>query len=153
LQVTRTTLPFNTLIVRNGKMPQPRIPTAQLDTRGSFLRHPERKRARANEPQPTGELGDPPKSLDRDEKAAWRYIASVLPPGVAKNSDRLAMEELARLLVICRLRSAKPGERLLLKNYLTSFGMTPADRSRVTVVDPIKKPDNPWDQLDASAIS
>ncbi len=128
-------------------MPQPRVPTAKLKARGAFLRHPERKRARANEPEPTGDLGEPPKELDRDEKAAWRYIASLLAPGVAANSDRVAMEEAACLLVSCRRKRATAAERLLLKNYLTSFGMTPADRSRVHAQKPEAPKNDPWSRL------
>src|ERR1039458_6561198 len=111
-------------------MPQPRVPTAKLEARGSFLKHPERKRARKNEPQPTGELGDPPKHLDRDEKAAWIYVASLLPPGVAKNRDRVAMEEIACLLVSCRKRRA-----------------TSADSSRVSASQPEKPKNDPWDRV------
>ena len=61
-------------------MARPRIDTASLHARGSFLRHPERLRARANEPIPSGELGEPPRILDRKEKAAWKYLASLLLP-------------------------------------------------------------------------
>ena len=112
-------------------MPQPRVPTSKLEARGAFLKHPERRRARKNEPQPTGELGDPPKGLDREEKVAWLYVASLLAPGVAVNRDRIAMEEIARLLVSCRRKRATSAERNLLRGYLRDFGMTPADSSRV----------------------
>src|ERR1035437_9272971 len=128
-------------------MPQPRVPTAKLEARGAYLKHPERKRARKNEPQPTGELGDPPKHLDRDEKAAWIYVASILPPGVAKNSDRVAMERAACLLVACRKRRANSAEQNLLKGYLRDFGMTPADRSRLSASQPEKPKNDPWDRV------
>jgi hypothetical protein len=115
-------------------MPQPRVPTSTLEAKGSFLKHPERKRARAREPKPTGELGDPPEEMPRDEKAAWQYLVSIIPAGVAKNSDRIAMEEMACLLVACRSKRATAGERQLLRNYLAAFGMTPSDRSRVSTM-------------------
>lgn len=128
-------------------MARPRTATAQLEARGSFLKHPERKRGRSDEPKPTGDLGEPPKELDRDEKLAWRYIAGLLPPGVAFNSDRVAMEEAACLLVSCRRKRATAAERNLLKGYLRDFGMTPADRSRVSAKAPKKLSDDPWDRL------
>jgi hypothetical protein len=129
------------------KLPQPRIPTAKLEARGSYLKHPERKRERAQEPKPTGELGDPPTELDKNEKAAWLYIASLLPPGVAKNSDRIAMEEAACLLITCRSKRATAAERNLLKAYLRDFGMTPADRSRVSASSPETPKNDPWSRL------
>jgi hypothetical protein len=128
-------------------MPQPRVPTAKLEARGAYLRHPERKRARKNEPQPTGELGEPPKHLDRAEKAAWNYVASLLAPGVAANRDRIAMEEIACLLVSCRRKRATSAERNLLRGYLRDFGMTPADSSRVSARQPEQSKNDPWAKL------
>ena len=128
-------------------MPQPRIPTAKLEARGAYLKHPERKRARKDEPKPTGELGEPPKHLDRQEKEAWRYVASLLPHGVAANRDRVAMEELACLLVSCRRKRATAAERNLLRGYLRDFGMTPADSSRVAASQPEQKRNDPWSRL------
>jgi hypothetical protein len=132
-------------------MARPRTPTAVLETKGSFLRHPERKRARVNEPRPTGELGDPPGDLSKQEKVAWRYLASLLAPGVAKNMDRAAMEEVAILRVICKSGQATAAERQLYRNYLAAFGMTPADRSRVQVEPTAGRKDDPWSRLLASS--
>jgi hypothetical protein len=128
-------------------MARPRTPTGVLEAKGSFLKHPERKRARANEPRPTGELGDPPKDLSKEEKTAWRYLASLLAPGVAKNMDRAAMEEAAILRVICKNSQATAAERQLYRNYLSAFGMTPADRSRVHVEPTDARQDDPWSRL------
>jgi phage terminase small subunit len=128
-------------------MPQRRVPTATLKARGSFIKHPERKRARKNEPQPTGELGDPPEHLDRDEKKAWKYVAALVPPGVAANRDRIAMEEIACLLVSCRRKRATSAERNLLRGYLRDFGMTPADSSRVAAQKPEAPKNDPWSRL------
>jgi hypothetical protein len=128
-------------------MPQPRTPTAKLEARGAYLKHPERKRARAQEPQPTADLGDPPKELNAEEKKAWLYIAGCLTPGVAKVSDRIAMEEAACLLVTCRSKRATAAERNLLKAYLRDFGMTPADRSRVQASAPPAAKDK-WAEFD-----
>jgi hypothetical protein len=104
-------------------MARPRTPTGVLEAKGSFLKHPERKRARANEPKPTGELGDAPDDLSREEKAAWRYLASLLAPGVATSMDRAAMEEASRLRVMCKSSQATAAERQLYRNYLAAFGI------------------------------
>jgi hypothetical protein len=132
-------------------MARPRTPTGVLEAKGSFLKHPERKRARANEPKPTGELGDAPDDLSREEKAAWRYLASLLAPGVATSMDRAAMEEASRLRVICKSSQATAAERQLYRNYLAAFGMTPSDRSRVHVEPTAAKKDDPWSRLLASS--
>ena len=75
-------------------MPKPRVPTAILEARGSFEKHPERKRARAGEPEVTGELGNAPPSLDGEEASIWTELTLLLTPGVAGRSDRSAFEEL-----------------------------------------------------------
>jgi hypothetical protein len=128
-------------------MPQPRIPTAILQTRGAFEHDPARGRARANEPVPSGPLGDPPDRLDRDEREAWIELAAILPPGVAMNTDRWALEELVCLKVKCQRRIATAAERSELAKYLSKFGMTPADRSRVCAT-PEQLTRDEWDELD-----
>ena len=128
-------------------MARPRTPTAELEARGGFLKHPERKSARAGEPKPTGELGDPPEELNRDEKKVWREVAALIPPGVAKNSDRIAMELIACLLGKFRRNRASVGEINQLLSLLAKMGMTPADRSRVVAVLPESQSENLWDRL------
>lgn len=128
-------------------MPQHRVPTAIQEARGSFLRHPERKRARSGEPKPTGELGEPPEHMERDEKAAWRELAALVPPGVAKNCDRWAFENTVILQVKNRKGRANAGEQSLLKGYLAALGLTPADRSRVHAAAPKDKADDPLSRL------
>ena len=112
-------------------MPRPRVPTTILEARGSFEKHPERKRARAAEPEVIGELGEAPASLDVEEGSIWKELALLLTPGVAGGSDRSAFEELVRLKARSRKRELNAAEQGLLLNYLVKFGMTPSDRSRV----------------------
>jgi hypothetical protein len=131
-------------------MPANRVPTATLKAKGSFLRHPERERARSSEPAPSGALGDPPDKLGREEKEAWHYLAALLAPGVASSMDRASMEEMACLRVICRRKRgarATAAERQLYKSYLAAFGMTPADRSRVKVDKDPSPADDPLSKL------
>jgi len=59
-----------------------------------------RRRARASEPERTGEdlrLSQPDRDLSCEEKAIWREIAQQLHEGVAGVSDRLAFRKLVCL--------------------------------------------------------
>jgi phage terminase small subunit len=116
-------------------MPRPRTPTATLEAAGSFIRHPERRAARALEPQPQASLGDAPAHLSEDEQAVWAEIASLFASGVATNQDRIAFELLACLISQFRNNRAglKAGELSLLSSLLGRFGLTPSDRSRVCI--------------------
>jgi hypothetical protein len=128
-------------------MPKNRVPTATLKARGSFDRHPERKRARASEPQPTGELGDPPKRLCREEKRVWNELACDNPPGVVTNFDRQAWETLVWLEVRRRQNRISTGELSQLVSLFARFGKTPADRSRVHAQKPEAPKNDPWNRL------
>ena len=53
-------------------------------------------------------------------------------PGVAGKSDRSAFEELVRLKAGSRRRKLSGGQQQLLLSYLSKFGLTPSDRSKVS---------------------
>lgn len=109
---------------------------------GAFEKNPARGRARANEPAPEGDIGDPPAAFSLSEKLAWKEIADTCHSGVLCRADRIVVELAARLLAEYRLAPLTfPDARLLrLNKLLSSFGMTPADRSRVTAALPAGKP-------------
>ena len=110
-------------------------PTAILDAKGSFLKHPER--ARPNEPRATEPLGTPPKYLTAAEKKVWKELAKQLLPGVAFASDRVAFELLVRLTAKMRTNQmTKTSDMTTLISLCSRFAMTPADRSRVSVEKP-----------------
>src|SRR5437870_8086373 len=111
-----------------GRIP---VPTEILDAKGSFLKHPERRRP--NEPQETRPLGNAPKYLTAEEKKLWGEIAHNLPPGVGKVSDRFAFEMLVRLMAKERADSINHNERGQRIRLLGSFGMTPADRAKISI--------------------
>lgn len=127
-------------------MPQPRTPTSLLVQAGSFVTHPERAAARVNEPKLTEPLGNPPKHLSKPQRAAWRELARIIPLGVAGNADRWAVEMAAVLMVKFRTNTAKTAEIATLNSLLSRFGMTPADRSRVSAV-PKGKADDPFSEF------
>ena len=133
-------------------MTRPWTPTQILDKRGSFLRHPERKRAREGEPKPNAPLGNPPAELDREHKCVWRKVAAKIPFGVASNCDEVAFEILVCLIVSFRQRRRQNvpqvvGEIAQMNKLFTQFGMTPADRSRVHAETTIETKNDPWAQF------
>ena len=109
-------------------------PTAQKVVQGSFKKHPERRNN--NEPVPAAEIGDPPAHLDDFAVTAWHEIVENCCPGVFGNSDRIAVERAATLLAISRQPEKfefTAAQENALKGYLAAFGMTPADRTKISV--------------------
>lgn len=110
---------------------RPRTPTRVLEMRGSFQKDPLRRAARANEPQVTTPLGEPPTSLDEAEQARWRDIASWCHWLTV--ADRVLVEQTCQLWMAMRRRTGSPGQGKMLTVNLIRLGMTPADRSKVSV--------------------
>ena len=112
-------------------MSRPRKPTAVLEGTGAYIKHPERKRERSAEPIPTAPLGDPPHHLGPEERAIWLELSSLMPPNVAKNSDRFAVEIIVCLMANFRKHRATVGEIAQLSSLLGRMGLTASDRSRI----------------------
>jgi phage terminase small subunit len=133
-------------------MARPRLPTNVLKLKGAYKKDPQRLKARENEPENKKAIGNPPTHLDKSEKAAFREIVKLSIDGVLGEADRLAVEMAAKLLIICRGQRVVNGEVVLptaseqnqFFKYLCQFGMTPADRSKVSV--PKAKEKNPFDE-------
>lgn len=117
-------------------MARPRTPTRILEAKGSFVKHPERRAARAHEPRPTTSLGDPPAYFSKRQKTIWYEVCSLIPAGVAFFPDRLLVETCALLVNKQRLGKAKGVDDSHLLQCLVQLGMTPAARSKVSVVHP-----------------
>jgi hypothetical protein len=119
-------------------MSRPRTPTNVLTLKGAFGKHPERARARADEPQPHGEVGPAPKHLSVKERACFEEIVGMCPPGVLGASDRLVLEHGARILAQLRRNRTYVDTRLMTRfeAVLGRLGLTPADRSRVATIKP-----------------
>jgi len=112
-------------------------PTAILETRGAFIKHPEREKARESEPVSDRPLGLAPEWMTPDEKEVWIQLASELAPGVAFESDRTMFAFMVRLAT--KLSHNQPmmaAEMNLLVTLGAKFAMTPADRTKVTVEKP-----------------
>jgi hypothetical protein len=114
-------------------MGRPRKPTAILELTGAFKRNPQRKRARAGEPIATGETGCPPVHFDEPLSAIWYEIIGVVPAGVLTAADRILLELTCTLIQGLRTQTSERGDKALLKSCLASLGMSPAERSRISV--------------------
>jgi hypothetical protein len=116
-------------------MARPRLPTARLEASGAFLKDPQRRRARANEPRVTGPVGDPPAFLDGAQRAVWCELCALAPWLVS--ADRICLEVAVRLLADLRTQGGLPAPLLAqLMNALVRLGFTPADRSRIEAPPP-----------------
>lgn len=149
----------------NGMARHPN-PTAVQEASGAFDHDPQRREARAHEPIPSGPLGEPHESLDLFERGIWHELQSQAPPGVLTNADRIMLEMVCRLLARERdprgaKRSGedigvprsplKAAERNQIISCLARLGMSPADRTKISVDNPRgpEQPADPFSELAA----
>lgn len=128
-------------------MGRPRTPTNVLDMRGAFKKNPQRLRERENEPTVVDPLEDPPKTFTGDQLQAWNDIVRTAPKGVLTAADSVAVESAARLLALERIGKASDSQGRRLDALLGKFGMTPSDRSKVSVSVPTPRQGNPFGQI------
>ena len=126
-------------------MSRPRKPTNILELNGAFAKNPKRGLARANEPEPVGEIGAAPEYLDENEKACWHEIVKMCHAGSLCSADRLILEHGARILAALRASKEYGNVRLMvrLEATLGKLGLTPADRSKISITKP-KETANPF---------
>lgn len=122
-------------------MPRPRTPTVVLERTGALKRDRKRHAGRENEPKDARAIGDPPDFLTAEQVKAWRYVVERCPEGVLRRADEVAVATCAVLFakLIGNPGAATPAAVAQLRGLLASFGMTPADRSRVEVPSPAKR--------------
>ena len=77
--------------------------------------------------------------LAPDEAAAWREFVRDAVPGVLTDSDRMALEALARLLARSRRQGLTSAELGHLRGFLAELGATPASRGRVRPAGPPRR--------------
>ena len=116
-------------------MAPPRKPTNILALTGAFKRNPKRGAARANEPEPTGDIGDAPAHLNESERACWGAIVGLCHENSLCRADRLIIEHAARILSALRASTEYTDVKLMtrLECVLGKLGLSPADRSRVQI--------------------
>lgn len=119
-------------------MGRPRTPTNVLALKGAFKKDPQRIRV---DPDSQGPIGNAPARLTDGQKQIWREIKASAPVGVLTKADRFAVEELCILVDERRTKPADmtDGRRALLRQYLGQFGMTPADRAKISRPPPPAK--------------
>ena len=108
-------------------MGRPRTATKVLQMRGSFAKHPERKRSREHEPDVKEPLGDPPPMMNREELARWQDLRAW--GWWLTVADRPTVEIAVRLWTRFQMGDMKLAVPLLAA--MAKLGMNPTDRSRV----------------------
>lgn len=113
-------------------MPAHRKPTAVLRLTGGFKRHPERERARENEPESIGPIGEPPKRL-KSKAALESWAGLVAQAPWATGSHRSLVELTARLEVRVQNGTATSTEQRLYFACLAKLCVTPSDNSKAAM--------------------
>jgi phage terminase small subunit len=114
-------------------MPTPRKSTEVLEQSGAFKHDPQRRDARANEPKPVGELGTAPVYMTKEQKKLWKELANQVTPGWLTIAERWAVELAVTLMSKMRDGTIKTAEYTALASLMSKLGLTPSDRSRVSV--------------------
>ena len=117
-------------------MPRPRTPTKVLELKGAFEKNPQRKRE--GEPVPVGEVAPPPTHLNAREQRVYIELVEAAPPGVLTSADTQVVSIAARLEAEWRRDGSKfpAGKIGQLVKALAQMGMTPADRSKISLGKP-----------------
>ncbi|MCP5005919.1 MAG: hypothetical protein GY941_18575 [Planctomycetes bacterium] len=132
-------------------MARPALPKNIHILKGTAKVNPERMRERENEPENTNPIGKPYDHLTNPEKVAWRQIVKIAIEGVLGEADRLLVEQAAVLLAHCRGNTIEDGkvikataaERTLYTKLLGQMGMSPSERSKISINPKNNK--NPFD--------
>ena len=126
-------------------MARPRSPTNVLKLKGADKVNPGRMKEREGEPENINPLGDAPEELNEAEKKYWDTLKAESIPGVLGGADRQAVAIAAKLLAIVYSEDGASSAQInQLTKLLSQFGMTPADRSKISI--PGKKDKNPFDE-------
>jgi hypothetical protein len=100
-----------------------------------------------SEPSIDTDVGEPSEHLSDYEKAIWIEITSAAPDGVICKPDRFSLEMICRLIADMRLNfdDMSAAKMTQLSNLLGKYGLTPADRSKVSI--PGKPSGNPFSEI------
>lgn len=146
------------------------LPTAVKKIKGTL----QKCRTNADEPQPRGQLGDPPDYMSDAAKDAWAYAICHAPAGLLSALDGAVLERWANCAGMYREALAKINRSgvsamllktpsgilrrsplmdvirdlaLEMKGYESDMGFTPAARSRVSVQPDAANRKDPWDDI------
>lgn len=119
------------------------MPKNILIMKGSHKKNPARMKARENEPENVNLLGAAPDSLNAKERVVWARISGEAIPGVLGQADRMAVELACKLFVKIQENTATGVDYNQMIKLLSQFGMSPADRAKISI--PKQKKKNPFD--------
>jgi phage terminase small subunit len=150
---------------------RPRKPTRILELTGRLKHDPQRRRPA--EPKVDGPLGEPPGRLPAEIIPFWQEIVSIAADGVLTKADRIVVELAARLMeratrpapsieamakvvdageielpdlkALLQLEKFTSADMSNLRALLSSIGLDPASRSKLSVAQ--AKPKNPFADL------
>ena len=113
-------------------MARPRKPTNLHVVQGTYRK--DRHGNRGSEPEIIEPLGGPPEGWPIAAKLLWAELSDLIPAGVAGKSDRLTFELLCRLVGTMRsgTEALTPALAAQIRTTCAVFGLSPADRSRVS---------------------
>lgn len=129
-------------------MGRPRKPTNVLELTGRFKTNPDRREARANEPQPeTGIEKAAPLWMTKEQRKCYREIVRNCHKDVLSSADGAWVEITACLLSEFRLGPQKMSTSKIarLMASLGQLGMSPADRSKASKI--ARKKENKFEQF------
>lgn len=114
-------------------MGAPKKPTALKEVHGTADRN--KQRQNPDEPVPENGIGPAPDHLTEGERAIWDEVVSHMYAGVLGEADRMGLEVMVKLIHLMRTDfEGMTGAQLArLNGLLSQFGMTPADRTKISV--------------------
>lgn len=114
-------------------MGAPRKPTALKEVQGTA--HRNKQRQNPDEPKPSRGIGPAPDHLGENISEIWDEVVSNMYAGVLGEADRIGLETMARLIHLMRtdFDSMSGAQLSRLNGLLSQFGMTPADRTKISV--------------------
>jgi hypothetical protein len=125
---------------RSFTMGRPKLPSKVKVIKGSF------RPCRENPAEPPATpLGSAPAHLNDSQKGIWDELVKAIVPGVLAQSDRMILEIASVLLAEFRENGTlSVGNMSHLISVLARLGMSPADRSKVSLPDPKTKKNDAW---------
>jgi len=127
-----------------------RKPTELLELTGAFKKDPARGRARANEPEVSEPLGEPPVNFTPNQRAAWQELQARAP--WLKITDSWVAQLACRLKAKLDEGETSVGQLSISMQCLSRMGLTPTDISRVSIRRG-KRKSNPFAEIAAEAAS
>lgn len=121
-------------------------PREVAELKGAHKKDPQRYRGET--PKANLPLGEAPDHMNGKAQSCWFELSTYALPGVLTGADRVMLEMASNLLAEYRVDPTEfsVGKYTHLIGLLARFGMSPADRQKLSVDKP--KEDNPYENLE-----